>query len=60
MVKYVFKPRTCKKVIVDANNLEQAKRFFLENNVVINVNKKKQSGLSKAYKQARREFWMEK
>jgi len=33
---YLFKAKTTRTIKIDANNLEQAKRFFLNNHVIIN------------------------
>ena len=38
---YLFKAFTTKTVKVEANNIEQAKRFYLDNNVSINKMKAK-------------------
>ena len=39
---YLFKAKTTKPVKIDANNLEQAKRFFCRDYIIINkVNERK-------------------
>ena len=38
---YLFKAKTTKKLVIEANNLEQAKRFFLSDYVIINIKKNK-------------------
>ncbi len=41
-MKYLFKAKTTKPVIIEANNLEMAKRYYYENgNVIINRRKAK-------------------
>jgi len=35
-MNYLFKAKTTKTIVIDANNLEQAKRFFLNDYVIIN------------------------
>ena len=37
---YLFKAKTSRAVKIDANNLEEAKRFFLEEYVIINTKKR--------------------
>lgn len=38
---YLFKVKGCKKIYhIDANNIEQAKRFFLNDYVIINKKKR--------------------
>ena len=35
-MRYLFKAKTTKVVAVDANNIEQAKRFYLRDYVIVN------------------------
>ena len=35
-MQYLFKAKTTKKVVIDANNVEQAKRFYLRDYVIVN------------------------
>jgi hypothetical protein len=37
---YLFKAKTARWVTIDANNLEQAKRFFLNDYVIVNIKKR--------------------
>ena len=41
IMDYLFKAKTTKIIKIDANNLEQAKRFFLNDYVIINIKKTK-------------------
>lgn len=41
MKLYMFKARTTRAIRIDANNLEQAKQFFMENYVAINIKEKR-------------------
>jgi len=41
---YLFKAKTTKTIEIDANNLEQAKRFFLNDYIIINIKKTRKKG----------------
>lgn len=36
IMQYLFKAKTTKPVKIDANNIDQAKRFFLNDYIIIN------------------------
>lgn len=39
-MKYKFKALTTKKITIDANNILEAKEFYIENYVAMNIDKK--------------------
>jgi len=41
IMDYLFKAKTTKIIKIDANNLEQAKRFFFNDYIIVNIKKTK-------------------